>query len=106
MKSYLFTYSQLCPSWHAQAILNETNAVTTWVQPFPSAAILLSDLDAYDLSAVLRARLGDTWFLVTELNRATVNGFLPGNLWQFVNNEPTPALPPFSPYPATTVHAG
>lgn len=106
MKSYLFTYSQMCPVWHAQAVLNETNAVATWVQPFPSAAILLSDLDTHDLAAVLRARLGDTWFLITELNRATVDGFLPGNLWQFVNNEPTASLPVFSPFPPTTAHAG
>ena len=106
MKSYLITYSQMCPDWHAQAILNETNAVATWVQPFPYAAILLSSLNAYDLGAVLRARLGETWFLVTELNRGTVDGFLPGNLWQFVNNDPAASLPAFAPYPPPTARAG
>lgn len=106
MKPYLFTYSQMCPVWHAQAILNETNAVATWVQPFPNAAIVISSLDARDLGAVLRARLGETWFLVTELNSGTADGFLPGNLWQFVNSAPTTALPAFPSYPPPAVHAG
>ncbi len=92
MKPYLFTYSQMCPDWHAQAILNETNAVTTWIQPFPYAAIVVSSLDARDLGAVLRERLGETWFLVTELDGRTVDGYLPGNLWQFVNSAPTASL--------------
>ena len=105
MKPYLFTYSQMCPGWHAQAILNETNAVKNWVQPFPNAVIVLSGLDAYDLAAVLRVRLGETWFLVTELSSATVDGFLPGNLWQFVNNEPNASLCAFPAAPPGTVHA-
>ena len=106
MKPYLFTYSQMCPFWHAQAILNETNAVATWVQPFPNAAIVISSLDSRDLGAVLRARLGATWFLITELNSGTVDGFLPGNLWQFVNNDPAASLPAFAPYPPPAARAG
>ena len=106
MKPYLFTYSQMCPVSYAQAVLNETNAVATWVQPFPNAAIITSSLDARDLGAVLRARLGSTWFLITELNSGTVDGFLPGNLWQFVNSAPATALPAFPPYSPPTVSAG
>ncbi|MDE0040311.1 MAG: hypothetical protein OXU77_22520 [Gammaproteobacteria bacterium] len=98
MKSYLFTYSPMCADWHAQAILNETNAVTTWVQPFPNAAIVISSLDAKDLGAVLRSRLGATWFVVTEIHGATIDGLLPGNLWQFINSAPATALPTFSQY--------
>lgn len=99
MKSYLFTYSQLCPEWHARAILNETNAVTTWVQPFPNSAIVISNLNASDLGAVLRARLGATWFMISELNSGSVDGFLPGNLWQFIHNAPTGSIPAFPPPP-------
>ena len=85
MKAYLFTYSHLCPPWQAQAILNDTNAVATWVQPLPNAAVLVSSLEARDLAAVFRGRLGETWFLVTELDPGTVDGYLPGNIWQFIN---------------------
>ena len=86
MKAYLFTYSNLCPPWQAQAILNETNAVVTWMQPFPNAAVLASNLEARDLAAVFRGRLGEAWFLITELNGGSVDGYLPGNLWQFINS--------------------
>lgn len=88
----------MCADWYAQAILNETNAVTTWVQPFPNAAIIISSLDAKDLGAVFRGRLGATWFLITEIHGATIDGLLPGNLWQFITSAPTTALPTFSQY--------
>lgn len=86
MKAYLFTYSSLCPPWQAQAAMNDTKAVETWAQPFPNAAIIVSKLNAYDLGAIFRRRLGEAWFLITELSRETVDGYLPGNLWSMVND--------------------
>lgn len=103
MKAFLFTYSNLCTPWQAQAILNETEAVTTWAQPFPNAALLVSNLDARDLAAVLRGRLGETWFLITELNGGTVDGYLPGNLWEFINSARIPWQPQIS---GTALEAG
>lgn len=103
IKAYLFTYSDLCPPWQAQAILNKTEAVYTWAQPFPNAALLASNLDARDLAAMLRRSLGETWFLITELNGVTVDGYLPGNLWQFINSARTPWQPQI---PDTAVEAG
>lgn len=85
MKPYLFAYSQLCPDMIAQQILNDSNAVSYWVQPFPNAAIVTSSLNVKDLSAVLRNRLGATWFMVSELSPASVDGWLPGDLWQLVS---------------------
>ncbi len=86
MKAYLFSYSNHCLPWQAQAVLNDTNAVVTWAQPLPNAAVLVSNLDVQDLAATFRRRLGETWFLITELNAETVDGFLPANLWSFINN--------------------
>lgn len=103
MKAYLFTYSNLCPPWQAQTILNNTEAVTTWAQPFPNAAVLASNLSAGDLAAVLRRHLGETWFLITELNGGTVDGYLPGNLWQFINSAQIPWQPQI---PGTALQAG
>lgn len=86
MKTYLFSYSNLCPPWQAHAVLNDTNAVVTWAQPLPNAAVIVSNLDVQDLAAVFRRRLGETWFLITELNAGTVDGYLPANLWSFINS--------------------
>jgi len=67
------------------AFLNDTNAIKTWIAPFPYAAILVSDLSAQNLGAILHRRLSVAWFIVTEMNRQLVDGWLPGNLWAYVN---------------------
>ena len=86
MKSYLFTYSQACTQARAHAVLNDTQEVQTWVAPFPYAAILVSTLNIQDLTAILRSRLPGVWFMVTEMDHQTVDGWLPGNLWEYVND--------------------
>lgn len=86
MKSYLLSYSQACTPEQVQYVLDDTRAVETWVAPFPYAAILVSKLDVGDLSAVIRERIPGAWFMVTELNGGGVQGWLPGNLWEYVND--------------------
>ena len=86
MKTYLLTYSQACTPIQVQYLLNDTQAIETWVTPFPYAAILLSKLSVHDLAAVIRSRLPGVWFMMTELKSDTVQGWLPGDLWEYVNN--------------------
>lgn len=86
MKSYLFTYSQVCTQAQVHDILNTTAAVETWVAPFPYSAILVSKLNTQDLCAVFRARLPGVWFMVAEMNNQVVDGWLPGDIWEYVNN--------------------
>lgn len=85
MNSYLFAYSQVCTPTQVQYVLNDTQAVDTWVAPFPYAAILLSELSVRDLGAVLHDRLPGVWFMVTETHSHTVQGWLPKNFWEYVN---------------------
>ena len=100
MKAYLFAYSQAWTQAQVHAVLNDTNAIETWIAPFPSAAVLISDLSAQDLGAVLHRRLSDAWFIVTELNPASVDGWLPNNLWSYVNQpEQALSLNPFENLP-------
>ena len=86
MKAYLLTHSQACTPTHVQSLLSETEGIETWVSPFPYGAILVSELHVRALAAVLRSRLPAVWFMVTELNGNAVQGWLPGNLWEYVNN--------------------
>ena len=85
MKAYLFAYSQAWTQAEVHAILDDTQAIKTWIAPFPYAAILISNLNSRALGAVLHRRLSDAWFVVTELNPASVDGWLPSNLWNYVN---------------------
>ncbi len=86
MKSYLLNHSDACTPEHVQQVLNDTRAVETWVTPFPYAAILISRLDVRDLAAVIRERLPGVWLMVTELNGSVVQGWLPADLWEYVND--------------------
>ncbi|MCY4377681.1 MAG: hypothetical protein OXC31_28315 [Spirochaetaceae bacterium] len=87
MKAYLLAYSQAYAPQQMQHLLNDTEAVVTWVAPFPYAAILVSSLNVNDLAAVLRNRLPPgVWFMVTELRGESVQGWLPKDLWEYVNN--------------------
>ena len=86
MKSHLFTFSQACTQAHVHAVLNNTEGVQTWIAPFPYSAILVSKLNAQDLSAILRDRLPNVWFMVAEMDPQAVNGWLPGDLWEYVND--------------------
>ena len=86
MKAYLFTCSQTCTQAQIQAVLNATQAIETWVAPFPQVAILVSKLDIQDLGAILRRRLPGVWFIVTETDQYSVDGWLPADFWEYVNN--------------------
>lgn len=85
MDSYLLAHSQACTPAQVQFVLNDTQAVDTWVAPFPYAAILLSELSVRDLGAILHDRLPGVWFMVTEMRGHTVQGWLPQSLWEYVN---------------------
>ena len=85
MNSYLFVYSQARTPTEVQYVLNDTQGVETWVAPFPYAAILLSKLSLSDIGAVFRDRLPGVWFMVTEMHSHTVQGWLPQNIWEYVN---------------------
>ena len=87
MKSYLFTFSHPCKQAQAHDVLNNTEGIQTWIAPFPYSAILVSKLNAQDLSDTLHDRLpNDVWFMVAEMDPQAVNGWLPGNLWGYVND--------------------
>ena len=86
MKSHLLTYSQATTPVQVQHMLNESGAIETWVAPFPYAAILVSKLDVHDIAAILHSRLPGVWFMVTELDAAAVQGWLPRDLWEYVND--------------------
>lgn len=86
MKAYLLTYSLTCPQAQVHATLNNTNAIQTWIAPFPYAAILVSNLTTQELRAILHNHLPDTWFVIAQLDKTLVDGWLPSNFWEYVNN--------------------
>lgn len=95
MKAYLLTYSPVCPPEWVYKVLDTTRAIHNWVSPFPYAAILVSNLTTQKLGAMLRNRLDDeVWFMVTQLDSELVDGWLPGDFWEFVDDPAEASLQP------------
>lgn len=84
MKAYLLTHSGLLEPSQAYQILNQTQAIETWISPFPYSAVLISKLTVAELAAVLRSHFGDTWFILVEANKDNSNGWLPQQFWDYV----------------------
>lgn len=95
MRAYLFTYSSVCPQARVHAVLNTTDAIRDWIAPFPYSAILNSNLTTQELSAIFRNHLPGTWFMIAQLNKTLVDGLLPGNFWEYVNNPDQASLQKF-----------
>ena len=86
MKPYLLTYSQACSPMQVQYLLDDSKAIETWVSPLPYSAIVVSKLGINDLGSVIRGRIPGVWFMLAELKSDTVQGWLPADLWDYVNN--------------------
>lgn len=102
MKPYLFTYSAACSQAAVHTILNATNAIENWIAPFPHSAILVSNLDTRELGAILRHHLNGAWFVVTQIDSQLIDGWLPGDMWKYVNSPSEASLAkliPHQPYP-------
>lgn len=110
MKSYILIYSPIIEYRYAHRILSETKAIENWIAPFPNSAILISNLTLGELSAIIHNYFGDAWFVLTEANKDSTNGWLPQEFWSYVNAPHTvwsknifppqaPQLPPVHPPP-------
>lgn len=86
MNAYMLLHTGMKSSDQMQTILNGTNAIATWISPFPTGAILLSNLNVHELTAVLHVHFGDMWFLLSAVDKDKVNGFLPQNIWSYLND--------------------
>ena len=106
MKPYLFTYSATCSQTGVHAMLNATEAIHNWVSAFPHSAILVSNLDTRELSAILRRKLNGAWFVVAQIDSQSIDGWLPDDLWQFVNNPGEASLAGLLPQQPTPTPGG
>ena len=86
MEPCLFTYSATCSQTGVHAMLNATDAIHNWVSAFPHSAILVSNLDTRELSAIPCRQLNGAWFVVARIESQSIDGWLPCDYKQFVNS--------------------
>lgn len=91
MKAYLLVFNDsLLPAVSRQIMIDflETrrSEVPNWYACFNQAILLNSEHSASNLSDLIRERFPNIWFVISEINPTTVNGWAPKQFWDFVNN--------------------
>jgi hypothetical protein len=86
MNAYIFSWNNVYSPEYVSYLLNDTQAIETWVSPISGTAILVSKLSVIDLSSVLHGRLGEAWFVLVEATPYNSSGWLPANFWTYINN--------------------
>jgi hypothetical protein len=86
MNAFLFCHSAIMKPDEVRSILNKTKAVATWISPFPYSTIVVSELTVVELAAIFRTHLGETWFVVAELEKSSCDGLLPEQCWRYISD--------------------
>jgi hypothetical protein len=89
VKAHLLAYNPVLAPERVHQILNNTQAVKTWLSPFPYAAVVLSELTVNELAAVLQTHFLGIWFILVEANRDNANGWLPPQFWEYISDPGT-----------------
>ena len=93
MHAYLLSHGAACTPREVHSVLNGIDTIRTWIAPFPYAAVVICTDTVHALTTKIRAHLPDMWFLLAELDRTNTQGWLPANLWDFVNAPERAELP-------------
>lgn len=87
MRAYLFVFDP--NTFGRQFVIDRIDGlddVENWYAFLPSALCLISDLEAKELSKVIRTALPDMNFLVTRLDQGTKGGWLRKSVWDFMSH--------------------
>jgi len=61
-----------------------------WYACLSHGILINSERSAFELRAIVQAQFPQIWFVITEINPNTVDGWVPKQFWDFVNR-PRPA---------------
>lgn len=87
MKSYLFVFNkEQATRRFITSRLDSLDEVVNWMAFFPNAVSIVSDVDAAELSRVIRRAIPNVQFIVVALEKGNKNGWLPKSIWEFVNH--------------------
>lgn len=73
-----------------QRAMDKLDVVENWYSFFDNAMCLASHLTVDELSRLIRATFPDLVFMITTVDAAATNGWMPKAIWTFLTN-PQPA---------------
>lgn len=93
---YIFSYDPMSFGFNPQKLfdfLNSSGIFFNWRTPgLPGTVILVSEYNLQQVSDSLRTHMSGLPFMVTETNTASVSGWMPNNIWDFISNPPDPPV--------------
>jgi hypothetical protein len=57
-----------------------------WITILPGQLFFVADLTARDVTLIIRERFPDQILFVTEVSQLSSDGWLPQDIWNFINN--------------------
>jgi hypothetical protein len=86
-KAYLLVYSNsLGTREKVKNVLDKTNKVIHWRYDLPNSFYLVSEFTASQISDVIRAKLGNGRFIITEISD-NKQGWLPKASWDLIKTK-------------------
>ncbi|MCA0153762.1 hypothetical protein [Winogradskyella vincentii] len=86
-KAYLLVYSNsLGTREKVKNCLDKSNLVIHWRYDLPNAFYIISEDSANELSDMIRGKLGNGRFIVTEIS-SNKQGWLPRQTWDLINKK-------------------
>jgi hypothetical protein len=87
LKVHLLTFDDTKVSRDAVITkIDRIEAIVNWSAFLPGGICLVSSLPAKELAKEIRKEMPGTHFLVAELDRGRRNGWLPRDVWAFMND--------------------
>ena len=74
--------------------------------PVPTEEPSLAEPATRELSAILHRQLNGAWFVLTRIDNHSIDGWLPGDFWQFVNNPAEASLAGLLPHQPLSARSG
>ena len=86
MKSYLLVYNGTQATRRSvTARIDSMDAIANWIAFFENALCLVSELNVGELTEKIHVAIPDVQFVITPLDKAKKNGWLPKSVWNFMN---------------------
>ena len=68
------------------SFLNQSPISRNWITILPGQLFFLATVSIMDAATILRAQFPDEFIFVAEVNQYTCDGWLPKDVWDFINN--------------------
>lgn len=96
-KVYLIGFnSQVIRRDELTGYLEQSPLFENWMSLLPGQVFAVSAYQLYEVSSSLRERFSGQFLFVAEVNQMTCDGWMPKDIWEFINN-PKPSYSVASP---------